>query len=80
MWVTSGCRELCALLTGFQKVDCNPRIESAAHMQIAAVHLHPEAYSIANGLQTPTFKLKRAEAKNFFQGVITDMYTNLSDD
>ena len=48
-------------------------------MQVAAIELHPEPFTVQNGLQTPTFKLKRAQAKEFFQNVIHEMYSHLTD-
>lgn len=48
-------------------------------LQVAAIHLHPEPFSIANGLQTPTFKLKRAHAKETFQEVIQQLYKSLTE-
>lgn len=43
-------------------------------MQITAVTLVPEAFSVENGLLTPTFKLKRPQAKAAFQEAIQRMY------
>ena len=48
-------------------------------LQVAAIHLHPDAFSVANGLQTPTFKLKRAQAKEYFQQIIVQLYEVLTD-
>jgi long-chain acyl-CoA synthetase len=48
-------------------------------MQVAAVHLHPEAFSAENGLQTPTYKLKRPQAKEAFLDTILKMYEGLDD-
>jgi long-chain acyl-CoA synthetase len=41
------------------------------------VHLHPELFSVENGLFTPTFKLKRPQARQAFQGDIDRMYASL---
>ena len=49
------------------------------NVQVAAVHLEPEPFSIENGLQTPTFKLKRPQAKEKFQDAIAQMYKTLSE-
>ena len=46
-------------------------------LQVAAVHLHHEPFSVDNGLMTPTFKLKRPQAQAAFQEVITEMYSRL---
>lgn len=45
--------------------------------QVAAVHLVPEAFSVENGLLTPTFKLKRPQAQATFQDAIATMYARL---
>jgi hypothetical protein len=36
-------------------------------LQVQAVHLHPVLFSVENDLLTPTFKLKRPQAKAAFQ-------------
>ena len=46
----------------------------AAAAQITAVTLVPEAFSVENGLLTPTFKLKRPQAKAAFQDALQRMY------
>jgi len=38
------------------------------------VHIHSEEFSVESGLLTPTFKLKRADAKKFFLKEIKEMY------
>ena len=45
--------------------------------QVKAVHLHPELFSVENGLFTPTFKLKRPQARIAFQADIDRMYSAL---
>ena len=45
--------------------------------QVAAVALTPDAFSVDNGLLTPTFKLKRPQAHTAFKGVIDEMYRGL---
>ncbi|KAI9340416.1 hypothetical protein DFJ73DRAFT_947255 [Zopfochytrium polystomum] len=42
-----------------------------------AVHLESQQFSVANGLLTPAFKLKRQEAKLKYQAVIDAMYGKL---
>lgn len=42
--------------------------------KIKKLHLHGEAFTIANDLVTPTFKLKRNVAKKLFQSVFDKMY------
>jgi len=41
---------------------------------IKSVHLAPEEFSVENQLLTPTFKLKRNDAKKVFQAQINQMY------
>ena len=45
--------------------------------QVKAVHLHPELFSVENGLFAPTFKLKRPQARIAFQADIDRMYSAL---
>ena len=46
-------------------------------LQVAAIHLHPEQFSIENGMMTPTFKVKRPQAKTAFQKQLDAMYDKL---
>ncbi|GMP40292.1 hypothetical protein CsSME_00010793 [Camellia sinensis var. sinensis] len=43
-----------------------------------AVTLVLEPFTVENGLLTPTFKVKRPQAKEYFAKAITDMYAGLS--
>ncbi|CAI0460062.1 unnamed protein product [Linum tenue] len=43
-----------------------------------AITLVPEPFTLENGLLTPTFKIKRPQAKDCFAKAITDMYDELS--
>uniref|UniRef100_A0A7S0R5D9 Long-chain-fatty-acid--CoA ligase n=1 Tax=Chlamydomonas leiostraca TaxID=1034604 RepID=A0A7S0R5D9_9CHLO len=45
--------------------------------QVSAIHLHPELFTVDNELLTPTFKLKRPQAKAAFQPAIDAMYASL---
>lgn len=45
--------------------------------QLQALHLSPELWTVDNGLLTPTFKLKRPQAKAHFQAAIDAMYASL---
>ncbi|KAK0133523.1 Long-chain-fatty-acid--CoA ligase 5 [Merluccius polli] len=45
--------------------------------QVKDVHLHPEQFTIENGLLTPTLKAKRAELKTLFQPQIERLYANM---
>jgi long-subunit acyl-CoA synthetase (AMP-forming) len=47
--------------------------------QVAAVHLVSEPFSVENGLMTPTFKIKRPQAKAAFQEAIAAMYARLKE-
>lgn len=44
---------------------------------LRAVKLVPEPFGIAEGLMTPTFKLKRAQLQQQYQAVIDVMYRDL---
>jgi len=41
------------------------------------IYLHPELFSVENGLLTPTFKAKRQDLKKEFQPQIDEMYSKL---
>lgn len=51
---------------------------SSSLVQVKAVYLHPEQFTIENGLLTPTLKAKRAELKTLFQPQINQLYANMS--
>jgi long-chain acyl-CoA synthetase len=46
-------------------------------LQVQAVHLTPEAFTVENGLLTPSFKLKRPQAKDAFIDAIDALYRRL---
>lgn len=43
-----------------------------------AVTLVLEPFTMENGLLTPTFKIKRPQAKSYFAKAIADMYAEVS--
>lgn len=45
--------------------------------QVKDIYLHPEPFSVQNGLLTPTFKYKRPQLKSYFKPQIEDMYKKL---
>ncbi|XP_028423758.1 long-chain-fatty-acid--CoA ligase 5 [Perca flavescens] len=45
--------------------------------QVKDVYLHPEQFTIENGLLTPTLKAKRNELKSLFKPQIDKLYANL---
>ena len=45
--------------------------------QVKDVYLHPEQFTIENGLLTPTLKAKRNELKVLFQPQIDKLYADL---
>lgn len=48
--------------------------------QVAAIRLVAEAFTVENGLLTPTFKLKRPQVQKAFQGTIDHLYASLPAD
>nr|AIG55396.1 secreted protein [Thraustotheca clavata] len=46
---------------------------------VRAIHLHPERFSVENDMLTPTFKLKRNDAKKAFIGIIDSLYERSGD-
>lgn len=50
----------------------------SSFVQVKDIYLHPEQFTIENGLLTPTLKAKRAELKTLFQPQINQLYANMS--
>ena len=48
-----------------------------SHEQIRDIRILPEAFTLENGLLTPTFKVKRREVDRRFVDVIDEMYAKL---
>lgn len=46
-------------------------------IQVKDVYLHPEMFTIENGLLTPTLKAKRAELKALFLPQIDQLYAKI---
>ncbi|XP_054538656.1 long-chain-fatty-acid--CoA ligase 1 isoform X4 [Pan troglodytes] len=45
--------------------------------QVKGITLHPELFSIDNGLLTPTMKAKRPEMRNYFRSQIDELYSTI---
>ncbi|KAM5173665.1 long-chain-fatty-acid--CoA ligase 1 isoform 2-T5 [Callospermophilus lateralis] len=45
--------------------------------QVKGIALHPELFSIDNGLLTPTMKAKRPELRNYFRSQIDELYATI---
>lgn len=45
--------------------------------QVKDIYLHPDAFSVQNGLLTPTLKSKRPELRTYFKPQLEDMYMKL---
>jgi long-chain acyl-CoA synthetase len=41
------------------------------------IYLHPDPFSVQNGLLTPTLKMKRPQVRSYFAPQIEDMYVKL---
>jgi len=46
--------------------------------QVKDVYLHPDPFSVQNGLLTPTLKTKRPQIKAYFKPQLEDMYSRLN--
>lgn len=45
--------------------------------QVKGIAVHPELFSIDNGLLTPTLKAKRPELRNYFRSQIDELYSTI---
>ncbi|KAF5922436.1 hypothetical protein HPG69_009480 [Diceros bicornis minor] len=45
--------------------------------QVKGITLHPELFSVDNGLLTPTMKAKRVELRNYFRSQIDELYSTI---
>uniref|UniRef100_A0A3B5L2L4 Arachidonate--CoA ligase n=1 Tax=Xiphophorus couchianus TaxID=32473 RepID=A0A3B5L2L4_9TELE len=64
-----------AIVTDMTKLGREAGLKSFE--QVKDVHLHPELFTIENGLLTPTLKAKRAELKELFQPQIDKLYADI---
>lgn len=49
----------------------------AIELQVKDIYLHPDPFSVQNGLLTPALKLRRPQVKNYFKPQLEDMYNHL---
>lgn len=62
-----------------KKIRIEPKTKTSIFIfQAKAIYLHPELFSVENGLLTPTFKTKRNSLKEFFKHQISRMYESIS--
>lgn len=45
--------------------------------KVKDLHLHPDQFTIENGLLTPTLKAKRGDLSKFFKDEIESLYSKL---
>uniref|UniRef100_A0A3P8P4W6 Long-chain-fatty-acid--CoA ligase n=1 Tax=Astatotilapia calliptera TaxID=8154 RepID=A0A3P8P4W6_ASTCA len=62
-----------AVLEDMNAVGREARLNSFE--QVKDLYLHPEMFSVANGLLTPTLKSRRADIRRHFQEQISSMYS-----
>ncbi|KAM8783157.1 long-chain-fatty-acid--CoA ligase 5 isoform 1-T1 [Rhynchonycteris naso] len=66
-----------AILEDMQKTGKEGGLKSFE--QVKSILLHPEPFSIENGLLTPTLKAKRGELAKYFQTQINSLYESLQE-
>ena len=59
------------------KIDYNLKILIICVLQVKDIYLHPDPFSVQNGLLTPTLKSKRPQLKAYFKPQIEDLYQQL---
>ena len=76
--VPSLCREPAVAAAVFKSLQEEGRAaQLRGFEQVHAVELVPEPFTVENGLLTPTFKLKRPQAREAFRALIDQMYARL---
>lgn len=63
-----------AILEDMHKIGIDGGLKSFE--QVKCIHLHPEPFSIENGLLTPTLKAKRGDLAKHFGTQIKSLYEN----
>ncbi|GAB1302547.1 Long-chain-fatty-acid--CoA ligase 5 [Apodemus speciosus] len=74
------CQNQCvrkAILEDLQKIGKEGGLKSFE--QVKSIFVHPEPFSIENGLLTPTLKAKRVELAKFFQTQIKSLYESIEE-
>lgn len=66
-----------AILEDLKKIGKEGGLKSFE--QVKSIYLHPEPFSIENGLLTPTLKAKRGELSKYFQTEINSLYENMQE-
>ncbi|XP_012873060.1 PREDICTED: long-chain-fatty-acid--CoA ligase 5 [Dipodomys ordii] len=66
-----------AILQDLQKVGKEGGLKSFE--QVKSIFIHPEPFSIENGLLTPTLKAKRVELCKFFRTQINSLYESIQE-
>ncbi|XP_005094742.1 long-chain-fatty-acid--CoA ligase 1 isoform X2 [Aplysia californica] len=59
-------------------IDLSKKNGLSSLEQVKDIYVHPELFSVENGMLTPTFKLKRSDAHKNFTKEIADMYEKLN--
>lgn len=54
---------------------CRDLVSFFFFVQVKDLYLHPETFSVANGLLTPTLKSRRVDIRRVFQEQIANMYS-----
>ena len=66
-----------AILEDLQKIGKEGGLKSFE--QVKSIFVHPEPFTIENGLLTPTLKAKRVELAKFFQTQIKSLYESIEE-
>lgn len=66
-----------AILEDLQKIGKESGLKSFE--QVKGIFVHPELFSIENGLLTPTLKAKRAELAKYFRAEIDRLYESMKE-